>query len=103
MDDLKLTLGGIVGAVLLIIAFNLWGSNDYAEYKIRQAPGTGEMSIISEPGMYWDGFADVSDYKVSGDIDFKEVTTMSDGAKVTFSGSVKFRLPSDEKNPLETA
>ena len=49
MDDVKLTLGGIVGAVLLIIAFNLWGSNDYAEYKIRQAPGTGEMSIIANP------------------------------------------------------
>lgn len=101
MNELKLTIGGIVGFVLLIIAFNLCGSNDYAEYKIRQAPGSGEMSIISEPGMYWDGFADISTYKVSGDIDFKEVTTMSDGAKVTFSGSVKFRLPSDEKTRLK--
>ena len=99
--EVKLTLGGIVGFILVIIAFNLWGSNDYAEYKIRQAPGSGEMSIISEPGMYWDGFADISTYKVSGDIDFKEVTTMSDGAKVTFSGSVKFRLPSDEKTRLK--
>ncbi len=100
MNDFKLTIGGIAIAVLCIIAFNLWGSNDYAEYKIRQAPGSGEMSIISDPGMYWDGFADISTYKVSGDIDFKEVTTMSDGAKVTFSGSVKFRLPSDEKTRL---
>lgn len=101
MDSDKMALSSIVLVVLGIIAFNLWGSTDYAEYKIRQAPGSGKMSIISEPGMYWDGFADISTYKVSGDIDFKEVTTMSDGAKVTFSGSVKFRLPSDEKTRLK--
>lgn len=101
MNGLKAAIGGVVGFILLIIACNLWGSVDYAEYKIRQAPGSGKMSIISEPGMYWDGFADVSTYRVSGDIDFEEVTTMSDGAKVTFSGSVKFRLPSDEKTRLK--
>ena len=101
MDDFKIFIAIICCAILGIIGFNLWGSNDYAEYKIRQAPGSGQMSIISEPGMYWDGFADISTYKVSGDIDFNEVTTMSDGAKVTFSGSVKFRLPSDEKTRLK--
>lgn len=85
----------------IIVACKLYGSNDYAEYVVRQAPGTGEMSIISQPGMYWDGFSDISVYKVSGDIDFQEVTTMSDGAKVTFSGSVKFRLPADEENRLK--
>lgn len=98
---MKEILAAIAVTLIVIVAFNLWGSNDYAEYKIRQAPGSGEMSIISDPGMYWDGFADISTYKVSGDIDFKEITTMSDGAKVTFSGSVKFRLPSDEKTRLK--
>lgn len=104
MENLnKLKLSASAAALLLggIIACNLWGSNDYAEYRVRQAPGTGTMSIISEPGMYWDGFADISTYKVSGDIDFEEVTTMSDGAKVTFSGSVKFRLPVDEATRLK--
>ena len=85
----------------IIVACKLYGSNDYAEYVVRQAPGTGEMSIISQPGMYWDGFSDISIYKVSGDIDFQEITTMSDGAKVTFSGSVKFRLPADEETRLK--
>lgn len=101
MDETKILIGGMVLGLGTVISLNLWGSNDYAEYKIRQAPGSGEMSVISEPGMYWDGFADISTYKVSGDIEFREVTTMSDGAKVTFSGSVKFRLPSDEKTRLK--
>ena len=98
---MKEIIAAIVVIIGIIVACNLWGSNDYAEYKIRQAPGSGEMSIISKPGMYWDGFADISTYKVSGDIDFREVTTMSDGAKVTFSGSVKFRLPADEATRLK--
>lgn len=99
--NVKAIIAGVVGFLGLITAYNLWGSNDYAEYRIRQAPGTGEMSVIDEPGMYWDGFADISTYKVSGDIDFEEVSTMSDGAKVTFRGSVKFRLPTDEKTRLK--
>ena len=98
---MKEIIAAIVVIIGIIVACNLWGSNDYAEYKIRQAPGSGEMSIISKPGMYWDGFADISTYKVSGDIDFREITTMSDGAKVTFSGSVKFRLPADEATRLK--
>lgn len=101
MKEIKLALAGVSVLGLIITAFNLWGSNDYAEYKVRQAAGTGEMSIITKAGMYWDGFADISSYKVSGDIDFEEITTMSDGAKVTFSGSVKFRLPSDEATRLK--
>lgn len=101
MKEIKLALAGVSALGLIITAFNLWGSNDYAEYKVRQAAGTGEMSIITKAGMYWDGFADISSYKVSGDIDFEEITTMSDGAKVTFSGSVKFRLPSDEATRLK--
>ena len=101
MNETKLALAGVTALGLIITACNLWGSNDYAEYKIRQAAGSGEMTIISEAGMYWDGFADISNYRVSGDIDFEEVTTMSDGAKVTFSGSVKFRLPSDEATRLK--
>lgn len=98
---MKEVLGALTVIFGIIVACNLWGSNDYAEYRVRQAPGTGEMSIISEPGMYWDGFSDISEYRVSGDIDFEEVTTMSDGAKVTFSGSVKFRLPADEATRLK--
>ncbi|MBE6453593.1 MAG: hypothetical protein E7017_01740 [Alphaproteobacteria bacterium] len=101
MNETKLALAGVTALGLIITACNLWGSNDYAEYKIRQAAGSGEMTIITEAGMYWDGFADISNYRVSGDIDFEEVTTMSDGAKVTFSGSVKFRLPSDEATRLK--
>lgn len=100
-NKLKLTASSAALILGAVVAFNLWGSNDYAEYRVRQAPGSGKMSIISEPGMYWDGFADISTYKVSGDIDFEEVTTMSDGAKVTFSGSVKFRLPADEETRLK--
>lgn len=98
---MKEIIAAVVVIISIIVVCNLWGSTDYAEYKIRQAPGSGEMSIISKPGMYWDGFADISTYKVSGDIDFREVTTMSDGAKVTFSGSVKFRLPADEATRLK--
>lgn len=93
----------VLGASALIavfILFNLFGANAYDTYKIRQAPLTGKMSIITEPGMYWNGFADISTYDVSDDVEFKEEVTLSDGSKMVFVGSVKYRLPTDAEKRL---
>lgn len=87
--------------VIVFIAGSIFETNGSNTYQVKQAAFTGELSVRDEPGMYMQNFATITTYIRAGQIDFEEVTTMSDGAKVTFPGSVKFRLPSDEKTRLK--
>lgn len=97
-----IVVGLITGFFVIVFsAGSIFETNGSNTYQVKQAAFTGELSVRDEPGMYMQNFATITTYIRAGQIDFEEVTTMSDGAKVTFPGSVKFRLPSDEKTRLK--
>jgi hypothetical protein len=53
----------IIGAITL---FNLFGTNGSTEYLIKQAAVTGNLSCITEPGVYGKMFGSVSQYDRTG-------------------------------------
>lgn len=110
----------VVAAIFVIAAAgNLFETNQQGNYQVKQAFLTGEMSVHSDPGTYWQGFGVVDTYQMTDDYYFftadkkdqvEPVAHVDNSAiEVTFnnesrgwvSGQLKFRLPADQKNQLK--
>lgn len=91
---------GIIGAGVFIgCAPMLWETNIYGNYQIKQAAGTGKITVRNDAGLYWQGFGDIETYPVSEDIDFEESgmkVRFNDGSIAPVKGTVKFRLSLNE-------
>lgn len=107
MQDLmkKLTLITAVLAAAISIFFGgkLFETNEAGWMQVKQAAVTGDMSVRSDPGMYWQGFSDIFDYKVSDIYDFNNeqiAVRFSDAATANISGQIKFLLPTSHDRLL---
>jgi regulator of protease activity HflC (stomatin/prohibitin superfamily) len=107
----KKILSGVVVVVGLITLFavlpQLVETNNAGYYQVRQAMGTGAISVISTPGTYAQNGAKITTYHISDVYPFSDSkadvgedgessepisVTFNDGGKADISGSVKFRL-----------
>lgn len=92
--------------VLLVISGQLLETNDAGYYQVKQAVGTGDMTVRTEPGTYWQGLGKITTYKVANEYSFNHENTripvqFNDGTKAYISGMIKYRLSlSPEKQLL---
>lgn len=103
---ISLIAGGVGLIVLLFFAFTITGTNRLGWYQIKQAAGTGTISVINDPGMFLRMGADVYPYQISDMLYFSKhdidggsgpgsqpiKVQFADGSYADISGSLKFRL-----------
>jgi len=104
-------------SVAIIIGFLIGGSiveTNYAGFiKVKQAAITGELTVYTEPGMFWQLFGDITEYKIEdtlwfskhrdegGIVDESIPVRFNDGAEGRISGSVRFTLPLDSDHIIK--
>lgn len=105
-------LSCVVLVALIVFSASIFETNDYGNYQVKQSIGTGEISIKSRPGMYFQNFGTVHTYRLSDEIYFSKsdldggsskssqpvIVRFNDGSKAKISGMIKFRLSSLEKD-----
>jgi regulator of protease activity HflC (stomatin/prohibitin superfamily) len=114
----KIALFGAGAAILLLVLMFFWSSIlenvDSREYHVKQAFGTGTLTVHGEPGIYFKNFGDIEKYPRTLTFYFsKEQLDGGDGAeaaplKATFmgnatadvSGMIKIILPSTEEKRI---
>lgn len=105
---------GIFGLITaLSLSSQILETNDAGYYQVKQAAFSGSLSVKNEPGTYWQGFGTISTYQNSdmyyfskhdeGDKVGSEAIRVrfNDGGTANVTGSLKFRLPSNEKDQLQ--
>lgn len=101
----------ILGIVFLLVAVFLGGkmfeTNMAGFYQVKQAAISGGMSCRFEPGMYWQGFGEITTYPEADtyyftkdgdsgeDRDQSLPTQFNDGTKAYISGSLRVLWPSN--------
>ena len=104
---------GTIGLFSIIFAGKIFETNNAGWYAIKQAAGTGTMTAFTKPGMFIQGFGDVTDYKASDIIYFSKhdnegakgddsiSVRFNDGATAQVSGNVRIELPADPAKLVE--
>lgn len=96
-------------AILLLLggAFcisQIFETNTFGNYQVKQAAGTGHVTVRNEPGLYLQMFGKITTYPVSEDIDFEDnklQVRFNDGSIAKVKGTVKFKLPSNPEQQKE--
>ncbi len=95
----------------IVIIYSLFGKNPMGYYHVVQKWPSGELKIITEPGLYWNGpLSDVTKFKISGAVAFedrienirKEEKKVVDSISVVFkdngianiNGVIRYTIPS---------
>ena len=96
---------GIICAVVLgICSAQLFETNTFGNYQVKQAAVTGDITVKNDAGLYWQGFGSITTYPVSEDVDFETENLevrFNDGSVAKVKGTVKFRLPSNPEKQKE--
>ena len=91
-------------AIGLLTINQLVETNDAGYIQVKQAAGSGKMSVRTEPGVYWQGFANIHTYTVSDVYEFTDENPIpvrfGDAANATITGQIKYRLPMAEDKLL---
>lgn len=96
-------------AILLLLggafcASQIFETNTFGNYQVKQAAGTGHVTVRNEPGLYLQMFGEITTYPVSEDIDFEDnklQVRFNDGSIAKVKGTVKFKLPSNPEQQKE--
>lgn len=98
-------VSGVVGAVILgICSAQLFETNTFGNYQVKQAAVTGDITVKNDAGLYWQGFGSITTYPISEDVDFETENLevrFNDGSVAKVKGTVKFRLPSNPEKQKE--
>ena len=101
-------LSAVVAVLLLLggafCASQIFETNTFGNYQVKQAAGTGHVTVRNEPGLYLQMFGEITTYPVSEDIDFEDnklQVRFNDGSIAKVKGTVKFKLPSNPEQQKE--
>jgi len=101
-------LSAVVAVLLLLggafCASQIFETNTFGNYQVKQAAGTGYVTVRNEPGLYLQMFGEITTYPVSEDIDFEDnklQVRFNDGSIAKVKGTVKFKLPSNPEQQKE--
>ncbi len=113
----KKTLSYFGFAILAIIglfaAHSIVGENNFGFYAVKQAAGTGTMTVYTKSGIFPRFFGDVTYYKASDILYFSKheaegkaqddsiEVRFNDGATAKVTGNVRIDLPADSDKLLE--
>ena len=81
MSFKSLTIITIVVCLVLFVclAGGLFETNSFGNYQIKQAAVTGHVTVRTAPGLYWQGFGQITTYPVSEDLDFEDQGRLAGG------------------------
>ncbi len=93
-------VGLVFAAIILTCSAYLFETNNAGYIQVKQAAGTGTLSVRTEPGTYVQMFANITTYKISDVYDFNDNSErinvqFNDGSNGSVGGQIKFRLPTD--------
>lgn len=98
-------VSGVAGAIILgICSAQLFETNTFGNYQVKQAAVTGNITVKNDAGLYWQGFGSITTYPISEDVDFETENLevrFNDGSVAKVKGTVKFRLPSNPEKQKE--
>lgn len=98
-------VSGVAGAIILgICSAQLFETNTFGNYQVKQAAVTGDITVKNDAGLYWQGFGSITTYPISEDVDFETENLevrFNDGSVAKVKGTVKFRLPSNPEKQKE--
>lgn len=107
---ITLVLSGVILIVVMFSAGSIFENVPADEIIVIQSPISGELTWYTDPGLKWQGFGKVTNYKKSFQYWFsmdpsqgkKEdqsiATRFNDGGHAKISGSVRIDLPLDKEN-----
>ena len=104
MKAISLIITGICGLLCIIFAGKIFETNQFGNYQIKQAAGTGTISVRNDAGLYLQMFGSIETYPVSEDVDFENENLQvrfNDGSVARVKGTVKFKLPSNPEKQKE--
>lgn len=85
----------IIAVVTICLSGLLFETNTFGNYQVKQAAFTGNISVKSDAGVYWQGFGSIYTYPISEDFDFEDAgltVRFNDGSVAAVKGTVKFKL-----------
>ncbi len=106
-NKIFLLMAGVAVASFVAISSEMLATNDAGFVQVKQAAGSGTMSVRTDPGVYLKMFSDIKTYKISDVFDFTKesdrlpVRFGGDGSTGWIEGQIKYRLPTDEENILK--
>ncbi len=98
----------LLAIVLIAMAGSLFENNESGHFQVKQAFITGDMSVRTQEGTYWQGLGKITTYKNVATIGFgREMgegtadisaipVIFSDGSTADISGLVRIKLPSQD-------
>lgn len=105
--QILLVLGCIALLIAVTFASQVFETNDAGFVQVKQAAGTGTMSVRTEPGVYLQMFSNINTYRISDVYDFTRendrlpVRFGGDGSTGWIEGQIKYRLPMEEASILK--
>ncbi len=106
IKQISLFLGAAALIAVFILSSQIWETNSAGYVQVKQSAVGGEMSVRLEPGMYYQGFATITSYKLSDVYDFNSkenqiAVRFTDASTAMISGQIKYRLPITEPGILK--
>ncbi|UEM08115.1 hypothetical protein JL101_035550 (plasmid) [Skermanella rosea] len=101
----SIAVGVFLTLVVGLLASQLFQTNNAGYVQVKQAAGSGQMSVRTQPGVYLKMFADIHEYRISDVYDFNAEderipVRFNDASTAFVSGQIKFRLPMTEQDIL---
>jgi hypothetical protein len=101
-----LGFGAILGLATLVSLPMLFEDVDVKDIAVIQMPFTGEMKVVSEPGVTWQGFGRLTTYKKRNEFKFDVAGADShssaplgvrfyDGGTAELHGTISYLMPTD--------
>lgn len=93
--NLTLITVTVLCVMFVVLAGSLFETNSFGNYQIKQAAVTGDVTVRSEPGLYWQGMGTITTYPISEDLSFEDSgvsVRFNDGSIAKVKGTVKFKL-----------
>jgi len=85
----------VIAVATICLSGMLFETNTFGNYQVKQAAFTGNISVKSDAGVYWQGFGSIYTYPISEDFDFEDAgltVRFNDGSVAAVKGTVKFKL-----------
>lgn len=104
IKEISMVITGIIIAITIICSSMIFETNTFGNYQVKQAAGTGNITVRNDAGLYLQMFGSITTYPVSEDIDFEDnnlKVRFNDGSIAGVKGTVKFKLPTNPEQQKE--
>lgn len=104
VKEISMVITGIILAIIIFCSSLIFETNTFGNYQVKQAAGTGNITVRNDAGLYLQMFGSITTYPVSEDIDFEDnnlKVRFNDGSIARVKGTVKFKLPTNPEQQKE--